>query len=82
MKSDDILEILDECKKRFPSEYERLIAVDPPGVVAVNMLMRHTKQLLPLIRKLFANSDEYKEACRVILFDTPYDYEKFGQVGR
>lgn len=75
MKSDDLLEILDECKKLFPRQYERLIVVHPPRIVVFKMLMRYPDHLLPVVKRLFANSDEYREACKVI-------EEQFEQVVR
>lgn len=58
--------ILGECRRMFPREYERWSAIHPQRIVMFKMIATYPEDLLPLIRLLFCDSREYREACRYI----------------
>jgi hypothetical protein len=58
--------ILGECRRLFPREYERWSAIHPQRIVMLKFVAVYPEQMLPIIRFLFADSDEYREACNYI----------------
>jgi hypothetical protein len=66
MDFEDVLEILEECRRMFPFNYYRWILVYPPRVVILKMLERYPEQVFPLVRRRFERSREFEEACEAI----------------
>lgn len=66
MKLDDVAFILDQCRIRWPSKYERLSAIYPARMVMMKFILDHTTELVGIIRVRFMLSEEYREACDYI----------------
>lgn len=66
MNTYDMGVILLECQRLYPRQYERWSAIHPQRIVMFKMIATYPDDLLPVVRRLFSNSTEYREACRYI----------------
>jgi hypothetical protein len=66
MKESEAAQILQECQRLFPEQFQRLSERYPRRQVMLILIDSYPEQLCKVIERLFIESDEYREAMRHI----------------
>ena len=58
--------VIAECRRLFPREYERWSAIYPQRMVMFKMIATYPDEMIPVLKFLFTDSNEFRSAIRYI----------------